>query len=198
MWQTTNRIPQQNIQEQVEKNIPKQSEENQAIIDSDIRSWQIKETEFFSARFPKEWFWVEPFESTPFSLGAIANVNLESKMVLNPGNLYKSGYKGILVLFTGIAPTSNLIANTDKTLSEAVDEFFHDWESRQENKTCTRIDTTSEYILKCSDDSSGVIMAYDYLIIGSRNQLFLTIFTDADSVLDGKVFDAITENIHTK
>jgi len=200
VWKNTSREPRESIQDQVIQQVSEQSQSAvQHEIDPKVRNWQTKETEFFSVRFPKEWFWVETSEPTPFFLGAIAAVDLELQGDLNISDLYKSGYKGILVLFTGVAPTSNLVANTDRPLPEVVGEFFHDWEVQQEgNKLCKRIDTTSDYVLECSGDSNDAIVTHDYFLVGSKNQLFFTIVNDADNLLDKNIVDAIAENVRTK
>lgn len=38
---------------------PEKTPEIQATIDPDVNHWQTKETETFSVKFPKEWYWVE-------------------------------------------------------------------------------------------------------------------------------------------
>jgi len=44
-------------------------------VDSDVNHWQTKETEFFSIKFPKEWYWLETPPEKPGYFGANAISN---------------------------------------------------------------------------------------------------------------------------
>lgn len=59
VWEkkTTETVPQNQVKEE-----EKTTDEHQVFVtnvDTDVSHWQTKETEFFTIKFPKEWYWME-------------------------------------------------------------------------------------------------------------------------------------------
>lgn len=100
--------------------------EIQTTIDPDVNHWQTKETEFFTIKFPKEWYWLE---SNPRETG------YHSMVITNNANFPIGKFPDIAV-FIG----SNDSPFTVKDRSELALSFTNLWPTTQsyDSKNLTR------------------------------------------------------------
>jgi hypothetical protein len=184
------------IQSPKEDRMQDQQEQQNFLVDVDtnLDHWQTKETEFFTIKFPKEWYW------------------LRSEFITNNPNFDINKYAGIGV-FSDIGPNSPLM------LSNATEAVITDW-GRATSDAGTPQDSL-DAILKLARNNNPSVdcnvinnrtipftafctATYDsqlqqsYYVINNKISLTLTARTTKDTLVKKEILDKIAESIILK
>lgn len=197
-------------QEEVGNNIIKDQQQNQEeeqgfVVDVDMNAdnWQTKETEFFTIKFPKEWYWLESDrEKTGYYSHVITN-NPKFDMVKNAD----------IGVFSGIGPRSPLelsnntevvitnrgVATSDAgTPQDSIDAIFRLAKHNFSSVDCNISNNKSiPFTAHCSAlyDSQ---LQQSYYVINDKISLTLTARTIKGTLVKKEILDKIVGSIILK
>lgn len=179
-------------------------------IDMNIDNWQTKETEFFTIKFPKEWYWMESSrEKTGYRSYVITNnPNFDIDRYADIGvftggrYLFTSESEGIESRSLPLKDTEAVISFTIRSTKNSgtpQDSLDYILRSAKEDETPVQCELLNNkmipYEAYCSVVYEDNQLQQSYHIINELHSLVFSARTVEDTFVDKKVFDAIAENI---
>lgn len=163
-------------------------------IDPDVNHWQTKETEFFTIKFPKEWYWIEATPPAP-------QYGRSSIITNNPNHPLQYPDHGMfddVVNNTEVVITNNGSATSDAgTPVDSLNSLIKSAEER--NAKCVRLSESSiPLIASCVEKDQNHQMYHSYYIINEITSLFLTAHTSDNTIISEEILERIARNLKMK
>ena len=173
-------------------------------VDPDVNHWQTKETEFFTIKFPKEWYWMESNrEKTGYYSQVITN---------NPD--FDIDGNAEIGLFSGIGPISSLelsrdteVVITDRgsptsnagTPQDSLDSIFSLAKKNNPSVNCKTFNNrTVPFTAYCSVTYENRQLQQSYYIINEQLSLTITAHTTQDTLVKKGILDKIVKSVVLK
>jgi hypothetical protein len=173
-------------------------------VDMNIEHWQTKETEFFTIKFPKEWYWLESnrektgyysqviTNNSNFDIDRYADIGLFSDIGPNSIIEIKSSSE-IVISFRG-SPTTNAGTPQDR-----LDSIFELAKKNNSSVECEVINNkTVPFTAYCSVEYDNLQLQRSYYTINEEISLTSTARTNQESVVKKEIFDKIAKSIVLK
>jgi len=196
-------VQQQQNSEQGQQQSQEKKQEFVVDVDPDVSHWQIRETEFFTTRFPKEWLWLESNrEKTGYYSTVITNnPGFDITEHADIGIFSDIGSRSPLALsnVTEVVITDRGKATSDSgTPQDSIDAIF---EMAKDNNPSVDCKVTNN---KTIPFTAYCVAAYDsqlqqsYYVINNKISLTLTARTTKDTLVKKEVLDKIAGSIILK
>ena len=171
-------------------------------VDPDVSHWQTKETEFFTIKFPKEWYWLElDREKSEYR-----NMYVISNNLGFPLEDYKNdpiGMAGIderttlqnsevVITFGGTATTNS------GTPLDSLDFLIATSQNNSTRKCIRPSDTKTIPLIASCVSQEGNQKLQVYYIISETTSLYVRMHTSLDTLASKDIFEKIAYNIETK
>lgn len=160
-------------------------------VDPDVSHWQIKETEFFSIKFPKEWYWFKASPRPGFSPDSVITNNPNSlPQYPDIGVSIISNDTEVVLAYSQILGSDNG-APIDNIISLGVDE---DAISAAGCEILSGAQTLP-IIKACVQRTENGQVERVYQVIYKNITVFLNARTTDDTLVSADIFEEIARNI---
>lgn len=172
-----------------------QEEKQEFVVDVDMNvdNWQTKETEFFTIKFPKEWYWLESVitNNPRFDISKYADIGIFSG--IGPHTpLILSDDAEIVITHWG-TPTSNA-----GTPQDSIDAIFKLAKYNYPSVDCyVSNNKTIPFAAHCSAIYDSQLQQ-SYYVINNKISLTLTARTTEDTLIKKEILDKIVGSIILK
>lgn len=186
-----------NIQEQPKDIVDTSADEQKQFVtdvDPDVSHWQTKETEFFTIKFPKEWYWVESIitNNPEFDSVKYSDIGIFSDIGPNSYPLTLSNATEVVMSHRGY-PTSNA-----GTPQDSVDAIFKLAKYNNPSVDCkvtnNKVTPFTAYCTAMYD----MQLQRSYYVINDKISLTFTVRTTRDAIVKNEVLDKIAGSIILK
>lgn len=199
-WVTSKRESQNALRESVATEVISEASKFVTDVDPDVNHWQTKETDFFTIKFPKEWYWLESdLEKTGYHSRIITNnaefpINKYADIGLGISGNYPldlSNDTEVIGSFRASATSDEGVPgqSSDSTLRSIQDQF--------PSAECYSLSTPEEFPVRsfCSYIVNDKQKIYAYSIMNKSLRIFFVFRTTENSLAKKDILDKIAENI---
>lgn len=177
------------------------SPEIQITIDTDVNHWQTKETEFFTIKFPKEWYWLESShsENEGYSRIITSNPNFPINKYAEIGLSMGADY--VLTNDTEIVMPFSVAATSDVgTPQQSIDSSFRGTKRQYVSAECGYLSAISDtpIVAHCSSVDKNDQKVQLYFIANKVNKVIFYARTAENNALQKDILDNIAKNIVVK
>ena len=186
----------------IEEKYKNQDKKQKFIVDVDmnIDHWQVKETEFFTIKFPKEWYWLESDpEKTGYRSRIITNnpdfdINKYADIGVGTGGNYPLEFEDkneVVISFNGAATSD---AGTPQ---QSVESGLRGIRESHLQTICEYSSdlTDSPIIANCIFVDSNYQKVQTYFVVNEKNKIFFSIRTTEDNLSKKEIFYEIAKNM---
>ncbi len=191
-------------QKQTEEEQRKQEEQNQNFVtdvDLDVSHWQTKETEYFTIKFPKEWYW-KVLDANENAQIITNNPDFDIEKHPDIGIFSGIGSNVPLDIFnnTEIVITDRGTATSDAgTPQDEIDSIFYMAKDNNPSAECKILnDKKLPFIAYCSATYENSQMQQSYYIINKKISLTLTARMTQENIIRKEILDTMAESIILK
>lgn len=180
---------------------PAKPPEIQTTVDPDVNHWQTKETEFFTIKFPKEWYWLESSHSETEGYSRIITnnpdfpINKYAEIGLSMGADY------VLTSDTEIVMPFSVAATSDAgTPQQSIDSSLREAKGQYVSAECRHLSGINDipivaYCLFVDKNNQKVHL---YFIANKMSKVILYARTKENNTLQEDILDNIAKNIVVK
>lgn len=187
-----------------EKDMSLQERDDTAVfvtdVDPDVNHWQTKETEFFTIKFPKEWYWIESDrERTGYRSQVITNnpdFNIDKYADISLGSA--GDYPLILANSTEVIMSFNGSATSDAGSSkQSIESKIRIYKRSHDNAQCVSFAESKRQQVagRCLFVDENRQEIRTYFIANTLNTIFFSIRMIEDNSIQRSVADSIARSI---
>ena len=170
-------------------------------VDPDVNHWQTKETEFFTIKFPKEWYWMESAhsESEGYSRVITNNpnfpINKYAEIGLSMGADYTVANDTEVVIPFGASATSDV-----GTSQQSIDSSLRVAKEQYASAVCGYLSSVSDIpvVAHCLFMDKNDQKVQLYFIANKMSKVVFQVRTTKSNVLQKDILDTMAKSIIVK
>ncbi|MEF3692370.1 MAG: hypothetical protein V3574_04940 [Candidatus Moraniibacteriota bacterium] len=170
-------------------------------VDMNVDHWQTKETEFFTIKFPKEWYWLESDpEKTGYHSRMITNnpnfdIDKYADIGVGTGGNYPLEFENkneVVISFSGAATSD---AGTPQ---QSIESGLRGIRENHLQAICEYSSDLTDLpiiIANCIFADSNYQKVQTYFVVNEKNKIFFSIRTTEDNLAKKEIFYEIAKNM---
>jgi cytoskeletal protein RodZ len=196
------KVAEQNTQQQQVVQPQQQNQKFVVDVDQNVDNWQTKETEFFTIKFPKEWYWMESdLKKTGYHSRIVTNnPDFDIVKYADIGLGTGSNYPLTLTNNAEVIITYSVSATSDAgTPQDRINSIFKLAKQYDPSAKCSVSNNkTIPFIVYCTATYNDSQLQQTYHIINEGISLAITIRTTNNTLIKKEILDKIIGSIVLK